>query len=88
MKNGIWVEDDYVEPKREPKKKEWMMSEVTGIELYRLGEDGKRQMEKYEVFYSAGGMRDILVMQMQQAILNPDPNKQLMGLNEAQAVEE
>jgi len=45
-----------------------------------LGEDGKRQMEKFEAFYTEGGMHDILVMQMQQAVLNPDPNKSLMGI--------
>jgi len=45
-----------------------------------LGEDGHTQLERYEVFYSSGGMRDILTAQMQDAILNPDPNKVLISL--------
>ena len=45
-----------------------------------LGLDGHPQMERYEVFYSAGGMHDILTAQMQEAILNPDPNRILIGL--------
>jgi len=53
-----------------------------------LGEDAKRQMEKFEVFYTEGGMRDILTMQMQQAILNPNPNKVLMGIESIQEDEE
>jgi len=47
-----------------------------------LGEDGHTQLERYEVFYSPGGMRDILVAQMQDAILNPDPNKILTSLSD------
>lgn len=40
-----------------------------------LGEDGHKQLEKYETFYSEGGMRDILVMQMNNAVAAPDPSK-------------
>jgi len=45
-----------------------------------LGEDGHRQQEKYETFNSAGGMKEILIELMGQAILNPDPNKNLNTL--------
>ena len=37
-----------------------------------LGEDGHTQMERYEVFNSSGGMRDILISQMRDAIRNPN----------------
>ena len=40
-----------------------------------LGEDGKTQMEKYEIFYSDGGARDLLILQMQEAIRSPNPNR-------------
>ncbi len=40
-----------------------------------LGEDGHKQLEKYETFYSDGGMRDVLTLQMQNAMSNPDPSK-------------
>ena len=40
-----------------------------------LGEDGKTQMEKYEIFYSPGGGRDLLNLQMQEAIRSPNPNR-------------
>lgn len=45
-----------------------------------LGEDGKQQLEKFETFYSRGGLREILIIAMQDAILNPDPNKILADL--------
>lgn len=49
---------------------------TTDAELSKfLGEDGTPQLERYELFYAPGGIRDILVAQMQQAILNPDPNQ-------------
>ena len=37
-----------------------------------LGDDGHIQLERYEVFYSAGGMRDILEAQMRDALANPN----------------
>ena len=37
-----------------------------------LGEDGHTQLERYELFYSTGGMRDILTSQMGDAIRNPN----------------
>ncbi len=40
-----------------------------------LGEDGHTQMEKYEIFYSDGGARELLVLQMQEAIRSPNPNR-------------
>ena len=43
-----------------------------------LGEDGHKQLEKYETFNSVGGMRDILILQMQNAISNPDPNANVL----------
>jgi len=43
-----------------------------------LGKDGTPELEKFENFYSMGGMRSILVNEMQQAVLNPNPQKQLI----------
>ncbi len=37
-----------------------------------LGDDGHIQLERYEVFYSPGGMRDILTAQMRDALANPN----------------
>jgi hypothetical protein len=47
-----------------------------------LGKDGTPELEKFESFYSAGGMKDYLVNEMQQAILNPNPNKQLITISD------
>ena len=40
-----------------------------------LGEDGHVELERYATFNAPGGMRDILIAQMQQALLTPDPSK-------------
>ena len=40
-----------------------------------LGEDGHVELERYATFNTPGGMRDILIGQMQQALLTPDPSK-------------
>ena len=42
-----------------------------------LGKKGIPELMKYEDFYAPGGQRELLVLAMQQAILNPDPSKQL-----------
>ena len=46
-----------------------------------LGEDGHKQLEKFETFNTGtggrAGTRDILIDDMQRAILNPNPNRQL-----------
>lgn len=48
-----------------------------------LGEDGHKQLEKYETFYQEGGMRDILIIRMDNAISNPDPNRAASLMTEA-----
>ena len=53
-----------------------------------LGEDGHPQLEKFENFYSKGGLREILVSFMNEAVLNPDPNKDLMGIQDLIAKED
>jgi hypothetical protein len=40
-----------------------------------LGKDGTAQLERYASFYSVGGDRDLYVLQMQMALINPDPKK-------------
>jgi len=55
-----------------------------------LGEDGHKQLEKYSTFNSPGGMREILVAQMELAINSPDLGR-LQGLEaqyQAAGVEE
>lgn len=44
----------------------------------RFGIDGTEQMAKFEAYYSRGGMREYLIGEMQQALLNPNPSKQLI----------
>lgn len=46
-----------------------------------LGEDGHKQLQKFQDFNSPGGAREFLVTTMQEAVLNPDPNKILIGFN-------
>jgi hypothetical protein len=40
-----------------------------------LGEDDTVEMAKFEMFYTAGGARQYLVNEMQQAVYNPNPSK-------------
>jgi len=47
-----------------------------------LGRDGTPELARYDVFNSPGGTREYLVAQMQQAILNPDPNKSAITLSD------
>jgi len=47
-----------------------------------LGKDGTPELEKFENFYAVGGARELLVREMQQAILNPDPSKQLISMSD------
>jgi hypothetical protein len=47
-----------------------------------LGEDATVEMAKFENFYAAGGAREYLINEMQQAVLNPNPAKQLVTLDD------
>lgn len=44
------------------------------LNLY-LGQDGTPKLMEYEVFYSVGGARDFYIRDMQTALLNPNPSK-------------
>jgi len=50
-----------------------------------LGKDGRAQLQKFENFYSVGGMRDYWINEMQQALLNPDPNKALLNISDLES---
>ena len=52
------------------------------------GNDGSVELTKYEVFYSPGGTRDFLVSQMQTALINPNPAKSLLTMDDIQETEE
>lgn len=43
-----------------------------------LGEDGSPELERYTIFYETGGQRDFLLREMQQALINPNPAKNLV----------
>ena len=43
-----------------------------------LGKDATIELENFENFYSVGGSRELWIREMQQAILNPNPNKVLI----------
>lgn len=47
-----------------------------------LGEDGSPELERYEIFYSAGGSRDLLLREMQIALVNPNPSKNLISFED------
>lgn len=44
--------------------------------------DGTIQLERYEGFYAPAGFRALLIADMQQALINPDPNKALTELSQ------
>ncbi len=50
-----------------------------------LGVDGTTELGKFEDFYGAGGLREALVVQFEQAILNPTPGK--INLDSEQLIE-
>jgi hypothetical protein len=56
------------------------------IKLYNqhrpLDKDATVEMAKFENFYAAGGSRQYLINEMQQAVLNPNPAKQLVTLDD------
>lgn len=47
-----------------------------------LGEDATVQLQKFENFYAKGGARDYLINEMQQAVYNPNPSKQLLTIDD------
>lgn len=47
-----------------------------------LGKDATTQLENFENFYSVGGSRELLIREMQQAILNPNPSKTLINMGD------
>lgn len=47
-----------------------------------LDKDGTPQLERFEIFNSPGGARQILTSQMQTAVLNPNPNINLITVDE------
>ena len=47
-----------------------------------LGADATTQLENMENFYSVGGSRELLIREMQQAILNPNANKVLVTMED------
>jgi len=47
-----------------------------------LSKDGTEQLQRYELFYSSGGSRDFLIREMQVALLNPNPSKNFMLLED------
>lgn len=50
-----------------------------------LGEDATVELATYEMFYEPGGTRDRLIYEMQQAILNPNPSKNLISISDVTA---
>lgn len=47
-----------------------------------LGEDATVQLQKFENFYARGGAREYLINEMQQAVYNPNPSKQLLTVDD------
>lgn len=47
-----------------------------------LSQDGTTQLQRYELFNSQGGTRDFLKMQMQSALLNPNPAVNLITMED------
>lgn len=47
-----------------------------------LGKDGRGELESFEIFNSPGGARELLVSNMQIALLNPDPTKSLITIED------
>lgn len=56
--------------------------ESRGVKKLITGEDAKVELEKMENFYAVGGARDYLINEMQQAILNPNPAKSLVTMDD------
>ena len=47
-----------------------------------LGKDATTELEGFENFYSVGGGRELLIREMQQSVLNPNPKKTLINVED------
>lgn len=47
-----------------------------------VGKSGKVELVQFELFNSPGGSRDLLIRQMQDSMLNPDPSKALITMED------
>jgi hypothetical protein len=70
-------------------EKELELNAETNRDLNKfLNDDNIKEIERFEVFNSAGGERELLIIKMREALVNPDPNKVSLSEDEIETLEE